>query len=274
MTHLSISHEVPPCLLETSISFNDYDYALVHLFEPYPSYYDFFKRMVSAGREVILDNSLFELKAAFDTEKFIKYIKDLNPTYFVVPDVWCDSNKTLESFYEWVEIIKKEKIKAKPIVVLQGDTLSEFEYCYLSYALFHRNYPLGKIAISFGYNFFQKGALSPYPSFNQMLGRYNLITKLVNLPFFNPDIPLHLLGGGGAQEFVWYNNKNFSYIKSFDTSLPVKLGYFEKEISFEVIQDKPNLLLDDMMHLQFNKDSILIQKILFNIAKFRKILNE
>lgn len=33
-----VSHEVPLSLLEKSRSFNDYDYALVHLFEIYPEF--------------------------------------------------------------------------------------------------------------------------------------------------------------------------------------------------------------------------------------------
>ena len=38
-TNTLISHEVPLSLLEMSRWFNDYDYALVHLFEDYPHYY-------------------------------------------------------------------------------------------------------------------------------------------------------------------------------------------------------------------------------------------
>ena len=33
-----ISHEVPKCLFEKSLDFNDYDYALVHLFDEDPEY--------------------------------------------------------------------------------------------------------------------------------------------------------------------------------------------------------------------------------------------
>ena len=45
-----------------SRSFNDYDYALVHLFETHPKYYEFFEESLLRGREVYLDNSLFELR--------------------------------------------------------------------------------------------------------------------------------------------------------------------------------------------------------------------
>ena len=50
-------------------------------------YYSFFKCSIAEGREVLLDNSIFELGTAFDSEKFAKYVEELKPTYYVVPDV-------------------------------------------------------------------------------------------------------------------------------------------------------------------------------------------
>ncbi len=63
-----VSHETPVSFLETSRRYNDYDYALVHLFETNPEYYSFFKSSKTLGREVLLDNSIFELGEAFDTK--------------------------------------------------------------------------------------------------------------------------------------------------------------------------------------------------------------
>ena len=68
-----VSHESPIAILEESKSYNDYDYALVHLFESQPEYYSFFKQSLLAGREVLLDNSIFELGEAFDPKKYIRY---------------------------------------------------------------------------------------------------------------------------------------------------------------------------------------------------------
>ena len=54
-----ISHEVPKCLFEKSLDFNDYDYALVHLFDEDPEYLEFYKNSLKNGRHVLLDNSIF-----------------------------------------------------------------------------------------------------------------------------------------------------------------------------------------------------------------------
>ena len=55
-----VSHESPISMLDESRSYNDYDYALVHLFEKEPEYYNFFKVSKTLGREILLDNSIFE----------------------------------------------------------------------------------------------------------------------------------------------------------------------------------------------------------------------
>ena len=64
-----VSHESPISMLEKSRDYNDYDYALVHLFESHPKYYDFFKESLLMDRDVLLDNSIFELGEAFDNAK-------------------------------------------------------------------------------------------------------------------------------------------------------------------------------------------------------------
>ena len=93
-----VSHETPISILEESKLYNDYDYALVHLFETHPEYYNFFKCSLAAGREVLLDNSIFELGESFDPKKYIKYITELNPTFYIVPDVLEDAQGTMSSW--------------------------------------------------------------------------------------------------------------------------------------------------------------------------------
>ena len=71
-----ISHEVPKCLFEKSLDFNDYDYALVHLFDEDPEYLEFYKNSVKNGRHVLLDNSIFELGEAYDNDSDLDYLKN------------------------------------------------------------------------------------------------------------------------------------------------------------------------------------------------------
>ena len=65
---MMISHECPKALFQGSLDFNDYDYALVHLFDEDPEYLAFYKECVKQGRHVLLDNSIFELGTAYDND--------------------------------------------------------------------------------------------------------------------------------------------------------------------------------------------------------------
>ena len=57
-------HEAPKSLFKHVQAVTSGDYALVHLFEEDPEYLQLFEEAVKSGREVILDNSIFELGEA------------------------------------------------------------------------------------------------------------------------------------------------------------------------------------------------------------------
>ena len=103
---IEVSHESPMVLSEMSLSYNDYDYALVHLFEDNPEYFKFFKDSVDAGRKVYLDNSIFELGESFDSKEYIKWINKLNPTYYIVPDVLEDAQGTIKKYFEFQQLLQ------------------------------------------------------------------------------------------------------------------------------------------------------------------------
>jgi len=88
---IRIAHESPKSVFEDIQRLTDYDYALVHLFEEDEEYLNQFKKAVTKGREVILDNSIFELEEAFDAVKFAKWVEVLKPTWYIVPDALEDS---------------------------------------------------------------------------------------------------------------------------------------------------------------------------------------
>ena len=123
-----VSHESPISMLYDSRNYNDYDYALVHLFDEEPEYYNFFKVSLTLGREVLLDNSIFELGHSFDPKKFAKYVVELEPTYYVVPDVLEDSQQTCSSFNKFT--LNYPDLPGLKIGVVQGKTYQELVECY------------------------------------------------------------------------------------------------------------------------------------------------
>ena len=125
-----VSHESPIAILEESKSYNDYDYALVHLFESQPEYYSFFKQSLLAGREVLLDNSIFELGEAFDPKKYIRYITELNPSFFIVPDVLENAQATVSSWNKFYLNYGEDLKGQTAIGVVQGNSYQELVKCY------------------------------------------------------------------------------------------------------------------------------------------------
>jgi len=268
-----VSHESPISMLETSRKYNDYDYALVHLFETHPQYYNFFKVSLTLGREVLLDNSIFELGEAFDSEKFAEYVEELKPTYYVVPDVLEDSAATIASFHKFN--LNYLNLPGLKIGVVQGTTYQELVDCY-KYMSDNADY----IAISFDYSWY-KGATSltkrdrlNFTERQQILqrqrgGRKRLINMLIEDGVWNHSKPHHLLGCSLADEFADYSS--IKSIRSVDTSNPVVAGIVgERYLKGIGLLDKPSILLADLIKEGISPDQR--EDILYNTSEFKKLL--
>ena len=261
-----VSHESPIEFLEQSRKYNDYDYALVHLFETNPEYYSFFKTSKTLGREVLLDNSIFELGEAFDSKKFVEYIEELEPTYYVVPDVLEDGFKTRSSFHKFC--LTYDNLPGLKIGVVQGKTYQELVDCY-KYMSDNADY----IAISFDYSWYQSIAASRRNRTDklkkQCKGRQRFISMLQEDGIWNYDKPHHLLGCSLAQEFKHY--KCEKSIRSLDTSNPVVAGIMHKRYYKGIgLLDKPSVLLAELITADLNGDQVA--DILYNVDEFKNLI--
>ena len=216
---IKISHESPISLLELSKKYNDYDYALVHLFDKYPKYLKFFEESIKS-RIMYLDNSIFELGEAFDIGGFKEWCNhfcDINEGnfYYIVPDVLEDCEKTIQNFDNF------KFGRGHRIGVCQGKTKSETLECF--------DYLKDKcdiVAISFDYSWFGDNET---PLVIRMWNRVQFIRSLKYKGLLN-NVKLHLLGCYLPQEFKYY--KDIPEIVSLDTSNPVVHGL--KKISYTV----------------------------------------
>ena len=168
-----VSHESPISILEESKTYNDYDYALVHLFEEYPEYYNFFVESLKQGREVILDNSIFELGVAFEQQEFAKWIEKLNPTFYIVPDVLEDADATMHSFEMWNKDFSD--MRGLKIGAVQGKNYRELVECY-RYMVTNADL----IAISFDYSYYDITGYGSIKEQRWMDGRKKFITAPIN----------------------------------------------------------------------------------------------
>jgi len=266
-----VSHESPISILDASQSYNDYDYALVHLFETQPEYYNFFKCSLAAGREVLLDNSIFELGESFDPNKYRTYAEELNPTFYIVPDVLEDSAETMRSWERFM-VNGAPDINALKIGVVQGDSYQELVDCY-KFMSDNADY----IAISFDYKWYERVSLSNRKGRLGQLdrwcaGRQHLIERLMDDGIWDKTRPHHLLGASLAREFRAYVDfADEMNIRSIDTSNPVVAGLKGyRYIAGEGLNHKPSVMLADLISKDVDEDTWA--DIQFNTCEFKNII--
>jgi len=263
---MKIAHESPISIFNEIQKVTDYDYALVHLFEESPEYLQKFKNAVAAGREVILDNSIFELGEAFDSKKFAYWIQELQPTWYIVPDALEDSARTRANMFKWNRDWA-DRVPGKKIGVVQGRDYQEIKECY-EYMSGLANVDM--IAISFDYSYYEK----IYPHKNKLvswaMGRVLVLNKLLEQGIIDTQRPHHLLGCALPLEFAFY--KNYDWIYSVDTSNPVVHGILGIGYSGTGLWNKSSIKLFEMISKEISEEQLY--GILSNIEAFKSIAND
>lgn len=249
---MKISHEVPLELLEWSKTVNDYEYVLPYFYKRYPEYKEFYLQCKKEGRFSILDNGLFEGET-YTNDELIKFIKELTPDIFIVPDEWDDYMKTHDHAKRWAEY-GKFNTNVNLMVVLQGETYEEirrlYKWCYnLGYRYFALNHS------STAYN-----KLFPHKNFlvSKMMGRIQTVHQMAEV--FHDDVYVHLLGASLPQEFMYY--EGYDFIKSIDTSNPILHGakgeYYNKFGMTSKPKEKMEVFFDKevMTNIDYIKDNV------------------
>lgn len=259
-------HEAPKSIFKQVQDQTDGDYALVHLFEEDPEYFQLFKDAVKKGREVILDNSIFELGTAFNSSEYIKWINKLEPTWYIIPDTLESYQQTIMSAQRWKEhYFEKVSKKVKGCVgVVQGKTYGEIVECYKA---LDENIGVDMIAISFDYSLYETTIPHPNKYISWMLGRVKLISDLVEDGIINHDKPHHLLGIGLAIEGYFY--RDYKFIYSIDTSNPVVHAIKRIKYNENIgLWDKSSEKLFKMINTP--KTDISSGLLNYNISQFKK----
>lgn len=224
-------HEAPLSIFKEVQKLTDGDYALVHLFESNPAYFEAFQQAVADGRDVLLDNSIFELGTSFDPDKFAMWVEQLRPTWYIVPDSWKNGVETADMFKSFVKAYPD--LPGKRIGVAQGKDVIEVALCYKAIepqcdmvafnldfsSVFYDTFLEGVVDRKY------KESLVPY-CVAMSIGRHMVLNRLKIFGIINEDKPHHLLGCGVPQEVQWYP-KEWTWIRSIDTSNPVIAGMHE-----------------------------------------------
>lgn len=266
---IRIAHESPISIFDKVQSLTDIDYALVNLLDENDRYVDKFSEARQKGREIILDNSIFELGEAFDWAEFASWIEWLKPTWYVVPDVLEDGIKTSVSARDWFfEYGERFKGVSKSIGVVQGKTIEEIESCYYMLDTYAN---VDMIAISFDYSLYQKLVPHSNKHISRMLGRVALLGQLLERNVINPNKPHHCLGTALPEEGLFYRESNYDWIYSMDSSNPVVHGLKGIEYTDQGLWDKESQKLFELIDLDVTEEQWAL--INYNMNRFRWFWN-
>jgi hypothetical protein len=256
---MKISHEVPICLLEDSLRFNDYQYCLPHLLDQDEDYKNFFYKVKKQGVYIIMDNSLHELGHAYDESRLLHWINELKPNEFIVPDVWQNTSGSIVNAREWSSVILPKEVTK--VAVVQATNFTDAVVCYQTY----KDLGYKKIAFSYGAEYYLDHSNHPNKNIAKSLGRIEVVSKMYSMNLIRNNDRVHLLGCQVPQEFSWY--KDMPFIETIDTSNPIMATLDGIQYSRNGLTEKPKSNMNDSFYI----DNINYELLDWNLKTFRKL---
>ena len=261
---MKISHEVPLCLLEQSLQFNDYDYCLPHLMDQYEEYKNFFMKSKENGVRIMMDNSLHELGVPYSDERLFYWLEKLKPNEFFVPDYWEDKTQSIVSAKKWSEI-QNGFPHITFIAVVQAKYIDEAIECYQVY----KDLGYKKIAFSYGASYYNEVSAHSNKALGKALGRIQVINYLRSIGLIHNNDRIHLLGCSVPQEFGFY--KDLSYIESIDTSNPIMAAIQGLRYNSNGLYVKPTVNMNECFEIPLSE--INVELVNYNVKQFKQINN-
>ena len=257
---MKISHEVPICLLEDSLDFNDYQYCLPHLLDKDEDYKNFFYNVKQKGVYNIMDNSLHELGVAYGEDHLLYWIDELKPNEFIVPDVWQDTTASIVNARKWAQIELPKGVTK--VAVVQAKNFLDAVLCYQTY----KDLGYKKIAFSYGAEYYLDHSNHPNKNIAKALGRIEVVSRMYSMGLIVDNDRVHLLGCQVPQEFSFY--KNMPFIETIDTSNPIMATLDGIQYGRNGLTEKPKSNMND----NFYNTDINYNLLDWNLRMFRKLL--
>lgn len=260
---MKVSHELPLQLLEKNNEWNDFDFILPKYWEESPEYKEYYKQ---STRFKIADCGLYEGKVP-EEEKLISFINELQPDFFVIPDVWNDAKQSYRNAQYWQKLVKSElPPTTKLCAVIQCTDI------IVGSTLYQRYLDLGIEAIAFNHSSEAYKKLFPHENIfiSKMMGRIYFINYLKDKNIIDPNIYHHLLGANSFLEFKTYQEKEYNFINSCDTSNPIIFGLKEQNYTFNNCWDKPKEKIEVWFDKKITENQL--KYIENNLERFKELI--
>lgn len=173
---------------------------LAHLCESNSIYTTFYQNTNKYRKFILLDNGAAE-NSQINNEKLLEKIELIKPTCVIAPDILFDGEKTIEHTFEFIKLLKENKIKVKVMAVPHGKNIEEY---YKTFEVFNNSKDIDWIGIS--------KFVSVKPFTDRITCMLNLSNKVKH---FNKNI--HILGCNNPVEISFI--RNFKKVKSIDSCI-------------------------------------------------------
>lgn len=280
---MKINSELPLTMLQENLRLNEYDFVLFHLYQQYPEYREYYKKLreTHPNRLMIFDNSAYEFFVKGETlnpDTYCKAVIDLRPDMYILPDVLMNQRETLDKTFTFLAVHEIEIIRAftntgrivpKPLAVAQGNSADELFDCLLKYHHEH----IHNVAIPFHNSFYKEYYIDATADrfrniFGKLtddhryaMGRIRFVddARLLLRKFDH----VHLLGSHCPAEKTFHGRD----VDTIDTGYPVKCAIAGYKLFEEPA--KPDIIIDDFMTTELTP----VQQSLIdsNITKFKSI---
>lgn len=179
---------------------SSYHLTLPHLYDKYPDYVEFYKRVSKQGDFIMQDNSIFELESSKDN--LLDYAYRVRANEVVVPEVLRNASASLSSMEKFFKRNKGriDDNRYQFAAVIQGKSFEELLY---HYSVLSRDERISTICIPFNFEF------DAFDHVNEMMrqngwNRFSIVWRLVELSKWNVGKQHHLLGLFNPAELAMY----------------------------------------------------------------------
>lgn len=192
---------------------------LAHLIEEGNEYQRACKKFKRQGGEIWLDNSFYELRKDVKLRWLVEKAKLVNADLLVFPDVGIRPNLSF-IISHGIKKIRELGFEGRIMVTVYGDN-SDFKEDLKQFEILHSMREIDVLAITY---VFRRGDAIRRPKFLKMIDEKLNVTK-----------PVHLFGVNSFKNLK--KELSYNWIKSVDSTLPWKLGYYNISLPIKDNQD-------------------------------------
>lgn len=206
---MRVAEIVPVSCLEATKD-NQYHMCLAHLVLQDQTYAQFYARMVSEGKFVMMDNGAAE-GSQLTFEKLLEVYDIVHPTEIVLPDTLYEPGSTIQRSRNFMNVLSKKYedvlVPYRLMAVPQGRTLDEWVACA---RIFIKDTRINSLGVSKFLNIVTKDRYI----------RFKACAKLEELfeEYDRRDMEVHLLGCDEGPKVVKMASGVFSFVRGCDSA--------------------------------------------------------